>query len=268
MQGEPSSAIGPRTMASDARRLRSLEHENARPTAAAGRPDARRRGAEGSAGKELTTPQERRAAAPGAMARFGLSQRRACRGGSSTGSKTVRRERAPDCPEIGARMREIAAEAPPLRLPPRRADARAGRRQDEPRSRCGGSAERRASRRGGGAAASGPRGLGRRCPFRPPQGRALEPGLPLGRLRPGTAVRSPWSSDRWRTMARPRRHRRPHARVPGPGRRHPGSSPGQAVDLRGAACRPAGLDAVRRLYGPSPRPSSATTARSGPAARS
>ena len=29
-QGEPSSAIGPRTMASDARRLRSLEDENAR----------------------------------------------------------------------------------------------------------------------------------------------------------------------------------------------------------------------------------------------
>jgi putative transposase len=43
------------------------------------------------------------------MARFDLSQRRACRL-VSVDPKTVRREREPDCPKIRTRMREIAAE--------------------------------------------------------------------------------------------------------------------------------------------------------------
>ena len=63
---------------------------------------------------------------------------------------------------------------------------------------------------------------------------------PRGRLRPGSALRSPSSSDRWRTMSRPGHHRRSHARVPGAHGRH--------VDL-GRARRPAGLDAVVRLHG-------------------
>ena len=52
---------------------------------------------------------ERRAAALGAMERFDLSQRRACRL-VGVDPKTVRRERVADCPEVRARMREIAAE--------------------------------------------------------------------------------------------------------------------------------------------------------------
>ena len=77
--------------------------------APAGRSDARQRGAQGSAGKELTTPSARRAAALRAMRGHDLSQRRACRL-VGAGPKTVRRERVPDCPEIRTRMREIAAE--------------------------------------------------------------------------------------------------------------------------------------------------------------
>ena len=43
------------------------------------------------------------------MARFDLSQRRACRG-SSVDPKTVRREPVPDCSDVRARMRAIASE--------------------------------------------------------------------------------------------------------------------------------------------------------------
>jgi putative transposase len=63
---------------------------------------------EGSSGKELTTPNERREAALRAMRDHGISQRRACRL-VGVDPKTVRRERPPDNPEIRAEMKAIAA---------------------------------------------------------------------------------------------------------------------------------------------------------------
>lgn len=77
--------------------------------AATGRSGTRQDRAKGSPGKRLTTPQEQREAAFKAKSRFDISQRRACRL-VSVDPKTVRRERAPDHPEICERMREIAAE--------------------------------------------------------------------------------------------------------------------------------------------------------------
>ena len=57
----------------------------------------------------MTTPSARRAAALEAMRGHELSQRRACRL-VGVDPKTVRRERVPDCAEVRARMRAIAAE--------------------------------------------------------------------------------------------------------------------------------------------------------------
>ncbi len=69
--------------------------------------DARQHRAERHAGKELTTPQRKRDAALGAMARYDISQCRACRL-VSVDPKTVRREPEPDNPEIRVHMRDIA----------------------------------------------------------------------------------------------------------------------------------------------------------------
>ncbi len=76
--------------------------------AAAGRRHAGQRGAEGSFGKELTTPNERREAALRAMRDHDISQRRACRL-VGVDPKTVRRERPPDNPEIRKEMIAVAA---------------------------------------------------------------------------------------------------------------------------------------------------------------
>ena len=62
---------------------------------------------EGSAGKELTTPNERRAAALRAMRDHDISQRRACRL-VGVDPKIVRRDRPPDNPEIRAEMKAVA----------------------------------------------------------------------------------------------------------------------------------------------------------------
>lgn len=55
----------------------------------------------------MTTPQAKRAAALKAMEKHAITQRRACRL-VSVDPKTVRREPAPDNPEVRAKMREIA----------------------------------------------------------------------------------------------------------------------------------------------------------------
>src|SRR4029078_4516427 len=70
---------------------------------------ARQRGLEGPAGKELTTPAERRAAALRAMSGHDILRRRPCQL-IGVDPKTVRRARVPDHPEIRTRMRELAAE--------------------------------------------------------------------------------------------------------------------------------------------------------------
>ena len=57
----------------------------------------------------MTTPQSRRAAALRAMSKHDVSQRRACRL-VGVDPETVRREPAPDNPEIRTRMRAIAGE--------------------------------------------------------------------------------------------------------------------------------------------------------------
>ena len=77
--------------------------------AAAGGVDAGRGGAEGSAGKKLTTPAARRSAALRLMTERGHSQRRACRL-IEVDPKTVRRAPLADAPEIRQRLRELAGE--------------------------------------------------------------------------------------------------------------------------------------------------------------
>ncbi|WP_372993996.1 IS3 family transposase, partial [Sulfitobacter sp.] len=62
-------------------------------------------------GKELTTPNERRAAALRAMRDHDISQRRACRL-VGVDPKTVRRDRPPDNPEIRVEMKAVAHKRP------------------------------------------------------------------------------------------------------------------------------------------------------------
>ena len=76
---------------SDTHRLKSLEDENAKLKRLAGGYDARQCCVEGFAGKELTTPNVRRAAARKAMRDHDISQRRACRL-VGVDPKTVRRD--------------------------------------------------------------------------------------------------------------------------------------------------------------------------------
>jgi len=76
--------------------------------ALAGGYDARQRCAEGFAGKELTTPSVRRAAARKAMRDHDISQRRACRL-VGVDPKTVRRDQPPDNPEVREEMKAIAS---------------------------------------------------------------------------------------------------------------------------------------------------------------
>jgi hypothetical protein len=68
---------------------------------------ALQRGSEGSAGKALTTPVQRRDAVLRAFRDHPISQRRACVL-IGVDPKTVRRERPPDNPEIHAEMHRIA----------------------------------------------------------------------------------------------------------------------------------------------------------------
>ncbi len=61
-----------------------------------------------SAGKELTTPNVRRAVARRAMRDHDISQRRACRL-VGVDPKTVRRDQPPDNPEAREEMKAIAS---------------------------------------------------------------------------------------------------------------------------------------------------------------
>ena len=130
-----------------------------------------------------------------------VSQRRACRL-VGVDPKTVRRERAPDCPEIRTRMREIAAER--RRFGYRRIGLMLEREGIVTNSKKlrrlykeeGLAVRRRRGRkRGRHRSAIGPSddGDGTREPMPIPgrARRAVEPGLPLGRLRPGTALPRP-----------------------------------------------------------------------------
>ena len=70
--------------------------------------DARQCRVEGFAGKELTAPNVRRAAALNAMRDHNISQRRACRL-VGVDPKTVRRDHEPDNPEVREEMQAIAS---------------------------------------------------------------------------------------------------------------------------------------------------------------
>ena len=104
---------------SDARRLKQLEeveplrrhwfepNGEGKAQAAGGGHDAGCGGTEGSAGKALTTPVQRREAAIRAMRDHHISQRRVC-DLVGVDPKTVRRERPPDHADIRKKMHEIA----------------------------------------------------------------------------------------------------------------------------------------------------------------
>ncbi|MAB10087.1 MAG: IS3 family transposase [Hyphomonas sp.] len=93
---------------SDARKLKTLETENARLKKLLADSMLDNSILKDLPGKELTTPQLKRAAALKVIDKYDISQRRACRL-VSVDPKTVRREPEPDYPEIRERMREIAA---------------------------------------------------------------------------------------------------------------------------------------------------------------
>ncbi|MCH2456734.1 MULTISPECIES: IS3 family transposase [Henriciella] len=93
---------------SDARRLKTLEGENAKLKRLLADAMLDNVVLKDLLGKLLTTPQLKRVAALGAMSDHDISQRRACRL-VSVDPKTVRREAEPDNPEIRKCMREIAA---------------------------------------------------------------------------------------------------------------------------------------------------------------
>jgi len=98
------NAIGPSDNGDAAEAARGREREAQAPVSGY---DARQRGAEGFAGKALTTPMQRREAVLRAMKDHPISQRRACVL-IGVDPKTVRRERPPDNPEIRLEMNKIA----------------------------------------------------------------------------------------------------------------------------------------------------------------
>ncbi|MFN3314854.1 MAG: IS3 family transposase [Hyphomonas sp.] len=93
---------------SDARKLKTLEAENARLKKLLADSMLDVSILKDLPGKELTTPQAKRAAALEVIETYDISQRRACRL-VSVDPKTVRREVVPDNTEARSRMREIAA---------------------------------------------------------------------------------------------------------------------------------------------------------------
>ncbi|MEO0956802.1 MAG: IS3 family transposase [Pseudomonadota bacterium] len=94
---------------SDARRLKTLETENAQLKRLLAEQMLDNTILKDLLGKKLTTPQRRRDAALLAISKYEISQRRACRL-VSVAPKTVRRTREPDNPDVRKRMREIASE--------------------------------------------------------------------------------------------------------------------------------------------------------------
>ncbi|MEO0751472.1 MAG: IS3 family transposase [Pseudomonadota bacterium] len=94
---------------SDVVKLRAIEDENARLKRLLADTMLDNAVLKGLAGKELTTPNERRDAALRAMRDHDISQRRACKL-VGVDPKTVRRERPPDHPEIRKEMKTVAAQ--------------------------------------------------------------------------------------------------------------------------------------------------------------
>src|SRR5258708_13262180 len=87
---------------------------------ALGRGDARRRGAEGSAGKKMVGPAACREACEHLGTVYGMSERRACRIiGADRASMRYRSRRPPDA-ALPERLRQLAPERPPFgfRRPP------------------------------------------------------------------------------------------------------------------------------------------------------
>ena len=145
----------------------------------------------------------------------------------------------PDLPEMGARMRGIAAERRATGCPPHGADDRAGRRRGRATRRYAARAGGRASPSdGGGACRAGHRDRGARRPCQPLQAIAGASKFPRTPPAPAVASRpSPATTPSWAPGARRARHR---SRTDG--------GPWLALAL---VCvgRPAGLDAAIGLHG-------------------
>lgn len=177
-----------RAMASDARRLKDLGDENARRTAAAGRPEARRRGARG-AGKGPTTRSLRRAAArdgrcgghelPARVGRVAWTGRRP-QGHRSQDREARARPRLPRGPHADARDRGRAAAHRP---PPRGPDARARGHRD--------AREAAAALPGEGPAVGRRRGRKRATGTREPMPVPAAPGPSAGRSTPSRTPSAP-----------------------------------------------------------------------------
>ena len=94
---------------SDAKRLKSLEDENAKLKKLLGRGDARQRDAEGYRLKKMVTPAARREAVAHLQVAYEVSERRACSALGADRTSVRYRSSRPDDAVVRARLRELAA---------------------------------------------------------------------------------------------------------------------------------------------------------------